>query len=73
MSNKSTLKPIAAALGVSFVVSMSTAAENPFAMTEFGSSGYMVAGHEAEGKCGGEKKEAEGKFGEGKCNGKKLH
>lgn len=60
MSNNSTLQAIAAALGVSFVVSMSlgsiaTAAENPFTMTEFASSGYMVAGHEAEAKCGGKK------------------
>ena len=65
MSKKSTLKPVAAALGTTFAVSlavspMANAAENPFSMSEL-SSGYMVAdAHSAEGKCG------EGKCGEGK-------
>ena len=79
MSKKSTLKPIAAALGTTFVVSLASspvvqAADNPFAMNEL-SSGYMVV---AEGNCGdsAEKKEAEGNCGdkaekdtsaEGKC------
>jgi len=77
MSDKSRLKPIAAALGTSFLVSMAaspvaSAAENPFSATVLGESGYMVAG-DAEGKCGegkcgeGEAKDAEGKCGEGKC------
>jgi uncharacterized low-complexity protein len=77
MSNSSKLKPIAAALGTTFAVSlamspMANAAENPFSMSEL-SSGYMVAdAHAAEGKCGegkcgeGKKAKAEGKCGEGK-------
>ena len=68
MSQKSTLKPLAVAMGAAFVTSLATtpvanAAENPFAMSEL-SSGYMVAGSHKEGKCG------EGKCGEGKCGGK---
>ena len=84
MSKQTGLKPIAAAIGTTFVVSLAAspianAVENPFAVNEL-SGGYMVAEHEAEGKCGegkcgGEKKEgkkeagkeAEGKCGEGKC------
>ena len=87
MSKKSTLKPLAVAMGAAFVTSLAgtnvaNAAENPFAMSEL-SSGYMVA-EAAEGKCGGEKKAAEegkcggekkaaeeGKCGEGKCGGEK--
>lgn len=76
MSKKTVLKPVAAALGTTFVVSLATspivtAAENPFSMNEL-SNGYMVA--EAEGKCGESKDESEGKCGdqkdtsaEGKC------
>ena len=65
------LKPIAAALGTTFAVSLvaspiANAGENPFNMTEL-NSGYMVAGHDAEGKCGEGKKEGEGKCGEGKA------
>ena len=76
MSKKSTLKPVAAALGTTFAVSLAVsplanAAENPFSMNEL-SSGYMVADAHAEGKCGegkcGDKKK-EGKCGEGKCGG----
>ncbi|WP_455235362.1 HvfA family oxazolone/thioamide-modified RiPP metallophore [Thiogranum longum] len=72
MSKKTAMKPLAVALGAAFVTSLAgtsvaNAADNPFGMTEL-SSGYMVA---AEGKCGGEKKEAEGKCGEGKCGGEK--
>ena len=64
MSKKYALKPIAAALGTTFVVSLAAspivnAAENPFALNEL-SSGYMVA---EEGKCG-DKMEGEGKCGE---------
>ncbi|HSR63246.1 MAG TPA: hypothetical protein VLN56_07565 [Gammaproteobacteria bacterium] len=81
MSNKSKLKPVAAVLGTTFVVSMAAspvanAADNPFQMNEL-SSGYMIAdSHEGkcgdkgeEGKCGD--KGEEGKCGEGKCGDKK--
>ena len=85
--SKMTLKPIAVALGTTFVVSLAAspivlAAENPFALNEL-SSGYMVAEEgscgeekEGEGKCG-EEKEAEGHCGEekgeheGMCGGMK--
>jgi uncharacterized low-complexity protein len=77
MSNKSVIKPLAIALGATFVTSLAgttiaNAAENPFSMTEL-SSGYMVA-EKAEGKCGEGKmkKEAEGKCGEGKCGEGKM-
>lgn len=54
MAKKSTIKPLAAAIGTTFVVSLAassvtSAATNPFAMNEL-SSGYMVA--EETGKCG---------------------
>ena len=80
MAKKQNLKPIAAALGTTFAVTLAAsplanAAENPFSVTAF-ESGYMVAdGHEGkcgEGKCGGDKDEAEGKCGEGKCGGDKA-
>jgi uncharacterized low-complexity protein len=81
MSKKSTLKPLAAAMGAAFVTSLATApvanaAENPFTMSEL-SSGYMVAdshmeGKCGEGKCGGDKAKKEGKCGEGKCGGEKA-
>ena len=68
MSKETTLKPLAAALGTTFAVSLSlspiaNAADNPFSMTELSQGGYMVAdAHgDGEGKCG------EGKCGEGKC------
>jgi uncharacterized low-complexity protein len=81
MSNKSKLKPIAAALGTTFLVSMAaspiaSAVDNPFSASVLGQSGYMVAEaeKEAEGKCGEGKcgeskgdKDAEGKCGEGMC------
>ena len=77
MSQESTKKPLAIALGVAFVTTLAAtpvanAADNPFAMSEL-SSGYMVA-EMAEGKCGGDKakSEAEGKCGEGKCGGDKA-
>ncbi len=68
MLKKRTLKPVAAALGTTFVVALAAfpvakAAENPFSLTEI-SSGYMVA-DQAEGKCG------EGKCGEGKSRAAK--
>ena len=75
MSQNSTKKPLAIALGAAFVTSLAAtpvanAAENPFAMSEL-TSGYMVA-EMAEGKCGGDKAKAEGKCGEGKCGGDKA-
>jgi uncharacterized low-complexity protein len=79
MSQESTKKPLAIALGAAFVTTLAAtpvanAADNPFAMSEL-SSGYMVAemaeGKCGEGKCGGAKSEAEGKCGEGKCGGDK--
>ena len=77
MSKKSTIKPIAAALGTTFAVSLmaspiANAAENPFAMNQL-QNGYMVAEHHGEGKCGEGKcgeKEAEGKCGEKEGEGK---
>ena len=77
MSKKTTLKPIAAALGTTFAVSLSLspiaiANDNPFSMTELSQGGYMVAtSHgDGEGKCGegkcGEDKEGEGSCGEDK-------
>mgnify|MGYP003574110674 FL=1 len=64
MSQKTTMKPLAIAVGAALATSLAAttpanAAENPFAMSEL-SSGYQVAAM-AEGKCG------EGKCGEGKC------
>jgi uncharacterized low-complexity protein len=77
MDKKIQLKPLAAALGATFAVTLAAspilnAAENPFAAVEY-ASGYMVAGDHAEGKCGegkcGESKGkcGESKGGEGKC------
>ncbi len=68
MADKSKLKPIASALGVTLVATLAAspvvkADENPFAISEI--SGYMTAGDHKEGKCG------EGKCGEGKCGGEK--
>ncbi len=72
MSRQITLKPIAAALGTTFAVSLAlspiaNAGQNPFSMNEL-SGGYMVADADthAEGSCGEGKKEAEGKCGAGK-------
>jgi len=70
MSKQITLRPIAAALGTTFAVSLAlspiaNAEQNPFSLTEL-SGGYMVADHHAEGNCGEGKKEGEGKCGEGK-------
>jgi uncharacterized low-complexity protein len=86
MSQKSTKKPLAIALGAAFITSLAAApvanaAENPFAMSEL-SSGYMVAEMaegkcgegkmDKEGKCGEGKMDKEGKCGEGKCGGDKA-
>ena len=79
MSKKSTIKPLAAAIGTAVVASLASvsyvqADQNPFGMSNL-SSGYMVADHGeekcGEGKCGagkkGEGKCGEDKKGEGKC------
>jgi uncharacterized low-complexity protein len=95
MTKKSNLKPVAAVIGAALVGSLSAvgaanAADNPFGASQL-QSGYMqlASSHEGgEGKCGGEKKEAEGekkaeqegkcgegmmKEGEGKCGeGKEM-
>ena len=76
MSKKVSLKPVAAAIGTTFIVSLAAspvvnADDNPFSMTALSNGGYMIA-KDAEGKCGegkcGEnmkkKKEEEGKCGE---------
>ena len=78
MAKNLKLRPIAAALGTTFAVTLAAsplanAAQNPFSVTAF-DTGYMVAGDAegkcGEGKCGGDKsEEAEGKCGEGKCGG----
>ena len=82
MSQKTTQKPLAVAVGAALATSLAattpaSAAESPFAMSEL-PSGYMVA-EMAEGKCGaGMKMDKEGKCGgmekkeehkEGKCGG----
>jgi uncharacterized low-complexity protein len=79
MAKNMKLKPIAAALGTTFAVTLAAsplvnAAENPFSVTSF-ESGYMVAGDTegkcGEGKCGGDKAEGDKAEGEGKCGGDK--
>jgi len=82
MSKKSSIKPVAAAIGTAFALTVATApvanaASNPFGMADL-DAGYQVAwgdkpaeGKCGEGKCGAEKK-AEGKCGEAKCGAKKA-
>jgi len=76
MSKQNTLRPIAAALGTTFAVSLAlspiaSAEQNPFSVTEL-SGGFMVADN-AEGHCGaGKDTSAEGKCGEGKCGEKRA-
>jgi uncharacterized low-complexity protein len=81
MSNKTTKRTLATAVGAALAGSMALttgtqAAENPFGMQQL-SGGYMQIAME-EGKCGGNMKEAEGKCGskmkdtEGKCGDKKA-
>jgi len=78
MTKKTTLKPVAAVVGAALVGGLTAldvaADENPFGASQM-KGGYMQlasseegsAGKEMEeGKCGGEKQEAEGKCGEGK-------
>jgi len=76
--NKS-IKSVSAILGTAFIAAIAqapaaSAAENPFASAEL-QSGYKLAAHHEEGKCGA-KSEAEGKCGaksegEGKCGAEK--
>lgn len=73
---KQPIKPMAAAVGVAFAASMALAPaalanQNPFQADQL-SSGYNLASKDAEGKCGGDKAEGEGKCGEGKCGGDKA-
>jgi uncharacterized low-complexity protein len=81
MSQVSTKKPLAIALGAAFVTSLAAtpvanATANPFAMSEL-SSGYMVA-EMKEGKCGSGKVMDESKSSsgmmmeEGKCGANKA-
>ncbi|HEY5734241.1 MAG TPA: hypothetical protein VIU36_05715, partial [Gammaproteobacteria bacterium] len=84
MSKKSSMKPLAAAIGTAVIASLAAmpvaqADASPFGMTDLG-SGYQVAQQgkcggmkpSSEGKCGGAKPAAaEGKCGEGKCGGAK--
>ena len=76
MSKKTTMKPIAAAIGTAFVLGVaaapaSAADANPFGMADL-NNGYKVAAE--EGKCGGKKaEEMKAKAAEeGKCGGKKA-
>jgi len=72
MSKKSSMKPLAAAIGTAVIASLAAvpvaqADASPFGMTDLG-SGYQVASnHMKEGKCGGAKPGAS----EGKCGGAK--
>lgn len=75
MAKKPSLKPLAAAVGTAFAVSMAAApvanaASNPFSMSDL-SSGYELV---AEGKCGegkcGAGKSATSKDPEGRCGAK---
>jgi len=73
--SKTTVKPVAAAIGAAFVGSMMlagsvSAASNPFGLSELNGGYAQIAGN--EGKCGGSMstdKPAEGKCGAGKCGG----
>ena len=85
--SKTTMKPVAAAIGAAFVGSMmlagsASAASNPFGLSELNGGYAQIAGN--EGKCGGSmstEKAAEGKCGgamptdkpaEGKCGAGKC-
>lgn len=64
MTKKVPVKPIAAAVGVSFVAALAVstpamASDNPFAAADLDSSHLLLAG--------GDKDDEEGKCGEGKC------
>ena len=79
--SKTTIKPVAAAVGFALagsltVANLASAADNPFGASQL-SGGYLQVAEadkaKSEGKCGGAtmsteaKKAAEGKCGEGKC------
>ena len=72
MAKKITLKPLAAAIGTTFAVSLAAsplvnAAENPFSLNEF-SSGVMVAGGQKCGTfCSGTTDAGNPRGGEEKC------
>jgi uncharacterized low-complexity protein len=73
MIEKSSIKPLAFALGAAFATTLSStavvnAASNPFEMTEL-SGGYLVTAA-AEGKCGGSMKAKSDA--EAKCGAKKA-
>ena len=66
MEKKTPTRPLAAAIGTTFAVTLAAtpiaqATGNPFAAVEY-QGGYMVAADEAEAKCGAS-------MGEGKCGG----
>jgi len=70
MNRKVNLKPIAAALGTTFAVSLvaspiAIAGGNPFNINDL-SGGYMVADHDKAAEGGDKKAEGEGNCGEGK-------
>jgi uncharacterized low-complexity protein len=81
--SKTTMKPVAAAIGAAVAGSMliagaANAAGNPFALTELSGGYAQLASSQGEGKCGAGKcggaggsmdKAAEGKCGAGKCGG----
>ena len=75
--SKSNKTHLAAALGAAFlatsVAPIVSADVNPFSATQL-NTGYDLAnyGAHAEGKCGGDKADKEGKCGEGKCGGDKA-
>lgn len=83
MSNRTSRKPIALAVGAALAAGFTAAQANeadPFSAVQL-SQAYMLSAEEGkcgEGKCGGKKegekageKAAEGKCGEGKCGGMK--
>jgi uncharacterized low-complexity protein len=87
--SKKTITPVAAVVGAALVgglslSGMANAAENPFGAAQLESGYMLLAGTDAEGKCGegkcgnkggegacGGDKGGEGKCGEGKCGGDK--
>jgi uncharacterized low-complexity protein len=77
MSNKTTKRTLATAIGATLAgglafASNTQAADNPFSVQEL-NAGYMQVAMEegkcGEGKCGSDMKATEGKCGEGKCGG----
>ena len=84
--SKTSMKPVAAAIGAAFVGSMlaagsASAGTNPFGLSELNGGYAQIADSHMEGKCGGNKgaegkcggdKAAEGKCGAGKCGADKA-